>query len=222
HREDLRQVAQRRAAHPPRTGDTASAGGSARLTSADCRQLPALSALAPQERHDPAKAWVPPYYPDTPEVRQIMARYADNITFADRKVGEVLAQLEADGLAEDTIVFFYSDHGRGLPRSKSWTFESSNHVPLMIRFPDKYSNLAPAAAGERIDRLVAFIDFAPTVLNLCGIGIPQHFHGKAFLGKRRSAPREYVHGYRDRMDERYEMIRSVRGARFKYIRNYYP
>ena len=93
-------------------------------------------ALAPEERHDPAKAIVPPFYPDTAETREILARYADNITFADRIVGDVLAKLEQDGLADDTIVFYYSDHGTGLPRSKGFQFESSIHVPLMIRFPE--------------------------------------------------------------------------------------
>lgn len=179
-------------------------------------------ALRPEQRHDPAEAVVPPYYPDTPETREILKRYADNVTFADRKVGDILAKLEADGLADDTIVFFYSDHGTGLPRSKSFQFESSTRVPLMIRFPQKYADLAPAGPGGRVSRLVAFIDFPATVLSLAGIPIPKHFQGTPFLGEAASFPPQYVYGYRDRMDERYEFIRSVRDGRFKYIRNYYP
>ena len=179
-------------------------------------------ALAAEERHDPEEAIVPPYYPDTPESREILARYADNITYADRLVGEVLAQLDRDGLADDTIVFFYGDHGTGLPRSKSFQFESSTRVPLLVRFPARFAHLAPAAPAARIDRLVAFVDFAPTVLSLAGVDAPPHFQGRTFLGPDAEPRREYVFGYRDRMDERYELIRSARGERYRYIRNYFP
>jgi N-sulfoglucosamine sulfohydrolase len=181
------------------------------------------ASLDPAQRHDPAKAIVPPYYPDTPETREVLKRYADNVTYADRIVGDILEHLEADGLAEETIVFFYADHGTGLPRSKSFQFESSLRVPLMVRFPRKYQQMAPVAAGGRVERLVAFIDFAPTVLSLAGVEIPEHFQGDPFLGTARQGfPKQYVYGYRDRMDERYELIRSVRDGRFKYIRNYFP
>ncbi|MBI1356040.1 MAG: sulfatase-like hydrolase/transferase [Acidobacteria bacterium] len=180
-------------------------------------------ALEPGQRHDPARAVVPPYYPDTPETREILRRYADNATFADQKVGEVLDKLEADGLADSTIVFFYSDHGTGLPRSKSFQFESSTRVPLLVRFPEKFEDLAPVAPGGRVERLVSFVDFPATVLSLAGVQIPKHFQGEAFLGDgRKGFPRQFVFGYRDRMDERYELIRSVRDGRFKYIRNYFP
>ncbi len=180
------------------------------------------AALDEASRHDPAKARVPPYYPDTPETREILKRYADNVTYVDREVGEILQQLEADGLADDTIVFFYSDHGTGLPRSKSFLFESSLHVPLIIRFPEKYADLAPAAPGGRVERPVAFVDFAPTVLSLAGVKAPDYFQGDAFLGERAGWPSTFVYGYRDRMDERYEFIRSIRDGRFKYIRNFFP
>ncbi len=180
------------------------------------------AALAQSQRHDPARAQVPPYYPDTPETRAAFARYADNISYADGIAGDVLEQLEDDGLADDTIVFYYSDHGRGMPRSKSFLFESSTHVPLLIRFPEKFQALAPAEPGGEVDRLTAFVDFAPTVLSLAGIEPPRHFHGAAFLGEYAGEPADYVFGYRDRMDERYEFMRSVRGRRFKYIRNYFP
>ena len=179
-------------------------------------------ALAPEERHDPAKAVVPPYYPDTPETREILARHADNVTFADRKVGEVLAALEEDGLAEETIVFFYTDHGTGLPRSKSFQFASSTHVPLLIRFPEKFEDMAPSRPGGRVGRMVSFVDFAPTVLGLAGVDAPEHFQGHPFLGPKTGFPQQFVYGYRDRMDERYELIRSVMDGRFHYIRNYFP
>lgn len=178
--------------------------------------------LPSEQRHDPDQARVAPYYPDTPAVRQAYARYADNISFADGIVGSILDQLEADGLQDSTIVFFYSDHGAGMPRSKSFLFESSMHVPLLIRFPEAFAEWAPAEPSAATDRLVSFVDFAPTVLSLAGLPAPDHFHGTAFLGTRAGPARDFVFGYRDRVDERYEFIRSVRGSRFKYIRNYFP
>ncbi|GIW79618.1 MAG: sulfatase [Gemmatales bacterium] len=175
-----------------------------------------------KERHDPAKAPIPPYHPDTPEVRRDWARYADMITYMDKQVGDILKQLEDDGLAENTIVFFYSDHGAGMPRSKRWLYDSSTKVPLIIRFPKKYARFAPGKPGSTTDRLVSFVDFGPTVLSLAGVKIPEHMQGKAFLGDQATPPREYVFGFRDRMDERYDMIRMVRDKRYKYIRNYMP
>lgn len=172
--------------------------------------------------HDPRKIIVPPYYPDTPEVRGDLARYYDNISYADGVVGKILRQLEEDDLADDTIVFFFSDHGRGMPRSKSWCFESSLRVPLIVHFPEKYQHLAPAADGEIIERLVSFVDLAPTVLSLCGIDLPDHFQGTAFLGSQAGTAEKYAFAFRDRMDERYELIRAVTDGRFKYIRNYLP
>src|SRR6185436_18234011 len=112
-----------------------------------------------------------------------------------------------------------SDHGAGMPRSKRWLYDSSTRVPLIVRFPAKYQQWSPEKAGTTTARLVSFVDFAPTVLSLAGIAAPQHFQGKAFLGELKGAPREYVYGYRDRMDERYDMLRSTRDRKFKYIRN---
>ncbi len=178
--------------------------------------------LPPEQIHDPAKVNVPPYYPDTPEVRGDLARYYDNISFADGLIGKILQQLKADGLAEETIVFLFSDHGRGMPRSKSWCFETSLRVPLIVHFPETYRHLAPAKAGNTLDRLVSFVDFAPTVLSLCGVEIPEHLHGSAFLGEMAGPVKRYAFAYRDRMDERYELIRAITDGRFKFIRNYYP
>ena len=166
--------------------------------------------------HDPAKAKLPPYYPDTPIVRRNWARYHDQITRMDQQAGALLQALAADGLADSTIVFFYSDHGRGLPRGKRWVYDSGIHVPLIVRFPDKRQ------AGTTDDRLVSFVDFAPTVLSLAGVEIPAHMQGRAFLGPRAGEKRTYVYAARDRMDETYDIIRCVRDKRYKYIRNYQP
>ena len=181
-----------------------------------------LEVLSEKEMHDPQRVRVPPYYPDTMGVRKDLARYYDNITYADKLVGDVLTKLEADGLADDTIVFFYSDHGRGMPRSKGWLFQSSLRVPLILRFPEKYAHLAPSKPGSESNRMVSFVDFAPTVLSLAGVTVPDHMQGKAFLGEQEAAPRELAFAYRDRMDERIDLIRAVWDGRYKYIRNFRP
>jgi uncharacterized sulfatase len=175
-----------------------------------------------QERHDPAKAPIPPYHPDTPEVRRDWARYADMITAMDQRVGEFLKQLDDDGLANDTIVFFFSDHGAGMPRSKRWLYDSSTRVPFMVRVPEKWKQLASAAPGTTTDRLISFVDCGPTVLSLAGVNVPTHMQGVPFLGPAQGPPREFVFGFRDRMDERTDLLRSVHDKRFNYIRNYHP
>ncbi len=180
------------------------------------------SKLEPIERHDDKRIPLPPYYPSTPFVRKIWSRYYNLITFMDKQVGDLLGQLEADGLADNTIVFFFSDHGMGIPRFKRTLYDSGLNVPLIIRFPERYQHLAPLRAGRRTDRLVSFVDFAPTVLSLAGLSIPGYMQGRAFLGVWEGPPREYVFGAASRVDEVYEMSRCVRDTRYKYIRNYMP
>jgi N-sulfoglucosamine sulfohydrolase len=209
-----------------------------------------------ETQHDPAKAQLPPYIPDTPVTRRDWARYADLLTTLDRQVAAILNQLEEDGLADNTIVFFWGDHGQGLSRGKRWLYDSGTHTPLIIRWPGK---LAP---GSSSDDLVCFLDFAPTVLRLAGIELPKHFQGRVLppidavlstqysvlnsqptestkssktrIGNKSSndssvvvrqpldKKREFVFGHRDRMDETYDLIRSARDERFKYIRNFAP
>ncbi len=187
-----------------------------------------LAAMSPDKRHDPAEAEVPPYLPDTPLVRKDLARYADIVTLMDEEAGVILAQLEQDGLCEDTIVWFWGDHGRALPRCKRWIYDSGIHIPLIIRVPEKFRRLAcPSNPGllepGTVNRdLVSSVDFAPTMLSLAGADIPESMHGHAFMGPRKQEPRDYVFAARDRMDEAYDMIRAVRDERFKYIRNFMP
>jgi len=173
-------------------------------------------------QHDPAKAKLPPYHPDTPEMRHDWAQYYDMVTRMDMQVGQILHELQLAGLAEDTIVFYYSDHGGVLPRSKRFCYDSGLHVPMIIRFPKKYQHLAPGKPGTRTDRLVSFVDLAPTLLSLTGIKIPKYIQGKAFLGRQQAKPREYVYSFRGRMDERYDMVRTVRDKQYRYIRNFMP
>ena len=180
------------------------------------------SQLQPDQIHDPEAAPVPPYYPDTPLIRQTIARFYDCVTVMDKQVGEILERLEADGLMDDTIIFFYSDHGTGLPRHKRAILDSGMHVPLLVRFPEKYQHLAPAEPGAQLDRLVSFDDFGPSVLSLAGIDIPDYMQGEPFLGEQATAPREYVYGHRDRIDEAIDMSRSVRDDEYLYVRHYMP
>ncbi|MBI4558390.1 MAG: sulfatase-like hydrolase/transferase [Candidatus Hydrogenedentes bacterium] len=176
--------------------------------------------LTPEQRQDPGKITPPPFHPDTPVVRENWVRYYELITALDYWIADHLDQLERDGLADNTIVFFWSDHGAGLPRCKRWLYDSGTHVPLIVRFPKAFSDIP--SAGTTDPRLISSIDFAPTVLNLAGLPIPTHMQGQPFLGPNPPAPRQYVFGARDRMDERYDTFRMVRDKRFKYIRNYQP
>jgi len=174
--------------------------------------------------HDPAKVRVPSYHPDTPEVRRDWAQYYDVVSAADADAGKLLAQLDDAGLADDTIVFYYGDHGSGMPRSKRWPYNSGLHVPLVVFIPEKFKDLRPPEykPGGKSERLVSFIDFAPTLLSLAGVQPPDWLQGHAFLGKYIAPPQQFLYGFRGRMDERYDLIRSVTDGRYVYIRNYMP
>ncbi|MCA8996087.1 MAG: sulfatase-like hydrolase/transferase [Planctomycetaceae bacterium] len=173
--------------------------------------------------HDPAKARIPAYHPDTKEVRQDWAQYYDNITVMDQWFADQLKQLEKAGLADETIVFFYGDHGSGMPRSKRWPYDSGLLVPFIVHVPEKFQDLAPGyQAGGTSDRLIGFIDCAQTVISLAGAKPPRHMQGHAFLGKFATVDPKYAFGFRGRMDERYDMVRTVRNQRYQYIRNYMP
>jgi arylsulfatase A-like enzyme len=174
--------------------------------------------------HDPAEAPIPAYHPDTPEVRRDWAQYYHGVTRIDERVGEVLAELMENGLADRTIVFFYSDHGSGMPRHKRWAYNSGLHVPLIVHIPEKFRHLAPPdyAPGASTRRPVAFVDLAPTLLSLIGEPAPDWMQGHAFMGPHEAKPREYLFGFRGRMDERTDMVRTVRNDRYIYIRNYMP
>jgi N-sulfoglucosamine sulfohydrolase len=172
--------------------------------------------------HDPAKAPVPPYHPRTAAFEHDWALYYDKIQEMDRQVGKILKELDEAGLADNTIVFYYSDNGGVLPRSKRFINEAGLHVPLIVRFPEKYKSLASQKAGSETNKLVSFVDFAPTVLSLAGIPVPAYFQGHAFLGKQIGVPNAFTFGFRGRMDERYDLVRSIRTQRFRYVRNYLP
>ena len=172
-----------------------------------------------QPKHDPAKARVPRFHPDAPEVRQDWAQYYDKLTEMDALAGANLRELEEAGLAEDTIVFYFGDHGPGMPRCKRWPYNSGLHVPLIIYAPVKFRHLIRGySPGGESDRLISFVDFAPIVLSIAGIKPPEWMQGVSLNA---TAPK-YLHGLRGRMDERYDLVRTVRDKQYVYIRNYMP
>ena len=165
---------------------------------------------------DPAKVTLPPYYPDHPIAQQDWALYLETINVLDQKIGQVLQRLEDDGLADNTIVIYFGDHGRAHVRGKQWLYDGGIHVPMAVRAPGLIE------PGSTIDELVNAIDFAPTCLKLCGIEPPKHMEGRVFLGPGRDKPRDYIVAARDRCDETFDRIRCVRDKQYKYIRNFMP
>jgi uncharacterized sulfatase len=165
-----------------------------------------------------------PYHPDTLTFRYTYARYYDRMHAIDREVAKIVTQLKKQGLYDNTIIFYFGDHGGVLPRSKGYLYESGLHVPLVVRVPPKWQHLVTLKPGTRQTGFVSFIDFAPTVLKLAGVECPDSMDGKPFLGKTVSpaelAARDETLGYADRFDEKYELVRSLRKGRYKYIRNY--
>ncbi len=173
-------------------------------------------------RIDPASIELPPYHPDLPEMRQDWARLHDLITLMDRMVGEKLAELEASGEAENTIVFFYADHGGQLARSKRYLYNVGTQVPLIVRIPEKWRHLAPDLPGTAADRLVNFVDLPKTAISMAGLPVPERMQGNVFLGKDVEAPQRTVHIVRDRMSERPDFSRAVTDGRWHLIRNFMP
>lgn len=173
-------------------------------------------------KHNPDALTIPSYYPDALQIRQVMAQYYDNVADIDSALSGILETLVSDGLAEDTIIFFFSDHGTGVPRSKRSPYNSGLHVPLIIHVPQKFKHLTNLAAGTKTDDIVSFIDFAPTVLALTNQQIPSHLQGTPFLLSGKNRETEHAFGFRDRMDERFDVVRTARSRRFHYIKNFMP
>ncbi len=177
---------------------------------------PTLGAVRPDQ------VTIPRYLPDTPEMRTDFASYYNLITQMDGEIGARLAELEADGLAEDTIIFYYSDHGGALPRSKRYCYEEGLAAALVVSLPPKWQHLSPLPMGSQVNYPVSLIDLAPTLLSLIDIPRPAQMHGQAFLGTQTGKRSPYAFGMRNRMDERYDFVRTVTDGRYRYIRNYMP
>ena len=175
---------------------------------------------------DPHAIKVFPYHPDTPVFRYTYAKFQDHHIETDAQMGEFLARLKDDGVADDTIVFYYGDHGGVLPRGKGYAYESGLNVPLVVYAPEKWRHLLPLNAGRSVEGFVSFIDFGPTVLNLAGVDVPETMDGMPFLGEGVTARdlirRDEAFGYADRFDEKYDLVRTFRKGKYKYIRNYQP
>ncbi len=157
---------------------------------------------------------IPPYLPSTEPVKKDIRRVYSNILAMDEQVGKLLHQLEVDGLLENTIIVWYTDHGGPLPRQKRLLYDSGIKVPMIIRFPQKQF------AGQIDEQLISFIDLAPTMLTMAGVEHPGYFQGRAFIGKTNLIQRKYIHAAADRFDGQYDRIRAVRDKRFKYLKNY--
>lgn len=160
---------------------------------------------------------IPPYLPDTSVAQRDVRQVYSNIVAMDEQVGQILEELEQDGLLESTVIFWYSDHGGPLPRQKRLLYDAGLQVPMIIRYPDRWR------AGELDDQLISFVDFKSTALSLAGIEPPEYVDGRAFAGEFQSSEsRLYIHAAADRFDRQYDTIRAVRDDRFKYLRNYHP
>jgi N-sulfoglucosamine sulfohydrolase len=175
-----------------------------------------VAKLPKEQRRNPGDMKLPPFWPDTPEVRTELARYYDLVTVVDNQVGSVLDWIEKQGFTKNTVVIFFGDHGRGMPRFKRWCYDSGLHTALIVRWPGQ---IQPGSVRED---LVEFLDFPATSLALAGVKVPESFDGQVFLGPNAAPPRKYAHAARDYMDETYDRIRSVRDSRHRYVRNFHP
>ena len=167
-----------------------------------------------------------PYHPDTPTFRYTQSLYHNHHKDVDREMGKFIDDLQNEGLMENTIIFYYGDHGGVLPRSKGYLYETGLNVPMIVYVPDKWKHLNPFEIGSRTSTFVDFVDLVPTVLSLAGVKIPKSLDGTPFLGKNidktEIEKQDITFGYADRFDEKYDLVRSVRKGKYKYIRNYQP
>ena len=167
-----------------------------------------------------------PYHPDTKTFRFSYQHFYNRHVMVDKQMGKFITNLERQGLMEDTIIFYFGDHGGVLPRSKGYAYESGLQVPLVVYVPEKWKHLFHRSKGSRVETFVEFVDLAPTVLSLAGISPPEGIDGIAVLGAYSEASKiekkNTSLGYADRFDEKYDLVRTLRVGKYKYIRNYQP
>ena len=164
---------------------------------------------------NPEDVNVPPYLPDTEATRKTIARHYSNVELMDKEVGAIINQLKEDGLYDNTIIFFYSDHGGPLPRQKREIYDSGLHVPFFVKDID-------SKTVGRFDQMISFVDLAPTILSIANIKAPDYMQGHAFLGTKKGEEQDYIFASSDRFDEYTDRIRAVRSKRFLYLKNYHP
>lgn len=177
-----------------------------------------LEKLPERLRTMPEQIDVPPFYRDTPDMRKHLVRVHNSVNLMDWEVGQLVDSLRRNGLLEETILFFFADHGEGIPRGKTNPTGLGYKVPFFIWFPEKYRHLSPWPVGEMSDELISFEDLPPTILSLVGAPIPDYMTGRPFLGKHRETPRPYVYMSRNRIDESPDLARSISNGRFLYTR----
>ena len=174
----------------------------------------------------PRSVMLAPYHPDTPTFRYTYARYHDRIRQVDEQIGGLVNELAADGLLENTFIFYFGDHGGVLPGGKGYAKERGLHVPLVVRVPENFRHLVPLEVGSRVSGFVSFVDFGPTLLNLAGLSVPDGLDGTPFLGPQWTARalnrRDEAFGYADRFDEKYDFVRVLRKGKYSYVRSFQP
>ena len=178
--------------------------------------------LTDDQRQDPDEIQLAPYFFDSPEVRKLWARYYDLVTIMDKQVADILAQLEEDGLVDNTIIFYFSDHGTGMPRSKRALNNSGVQVPFIMHIPEKSRGVFDSKPGTQSEDIVSFVDFPPTLLSMAELPIPAYMQGKSFFGNKSEQNAKYAFATSDRVDEAFELSRAVKSKRFSYIRNFLP
>jgi arylsulfatase A-like enzyme len=182
-----------------------------------------LDHLSTEERIGENDFELPPFYRDSPEMRKQFARVYNSIKLTDNRIGELLGRLQSDNLKDSTIIFFYADHGEGMPRGKTNGINYGYRVPFVIWFPEMYKHLSPwGTEGVVTDELVDFADLAPTLISLAGGEIPAHISGRPYLGQQRTEPVEHLNLSSDRSDNGIDMVRTVTDGKYVYSRNYLP
>ncbi len=170
--------------------------------------------------NDPELVTLPPYHPDLPELRNDYGVYYDRIAEMDAQVGEILEQLEAESVAENTIVFYYSDHGGAVAGTKRYATHDGLHIPMIVRVPEKYQELTTYRPGSRVEHPVSFTDLAPTLLHIAGVEKPEAMVGQSVLKSDRKENLAY--SFAGRMDERINFVRSVTDGKYRFTLNYMP
>ncbi|WP_299664596.1 sulfatase [uncultured Polaribacter sp.] len=179
--------------------------------------------LSEEDRIGDNEFEMPPFYKDTPEMRKQFARVYNSIKLTDNRIGELLKKLEDDNLTENTIIFFYADHGEGMPRGKTNGINYGYRVPFIIKFPEKFKHLSPwGKAGTVSSELINFEDLAPTIISLADGKVPEYLKGRALIGKNRDKERDHLLLSTDRADNGSDLVRTITDGRFVYSRNFMP
>jgi len=187
----------------------------------DQYQKSILEKLSPEDRIGDNEFSVPPIYRDSPEMRKQLARSYNSLRYTDIQIGKLLEKLERDHLKDSTIIFFYADHGEGLPRGKTNGIAYGYRVPFIAWFPPIYQHLSPwGRAGLVSNELIDFEDLAPTMIALAGGMMPNYLKGRVLMGDKRTTPGKYIFLSNDRSDNGPDLSRTITDGRYLYSRNF--